>query len=66
MVALPVLIVGDKGLPGFGITLIGEVLLWLAAVLTMVTGYSYLQAGISHMRAIDEAAMAENSSENDE
>jgi len=66
MVALPVLIVGDLGLPGYGITIIGEVLLWVAAVLTMMTGYTYLQAGIKHMRAVDEAAMAERTADDAE
>ena len=31
-----------------GTTLIGIVLLWLAAVLTLLTGYDYLKAGIRH------------------
>jgi len=66
MVALPVLIVGDLGLPGYGITIIGEVLLWVAAGLTMMTGYTYLQAGIKHMRAADEAAMAERTADDAE
>ncbi|MFO7481187.1 CDP-diacylglycerol--glycerol-3-phosphate 3-phosphatidyltransferase [Oceanibaculum nanhaiense] len=61
MVAIAVLIVGDAGngvlnpllkltLP---ITVIGEVLLWGAAGLTLITGYDYLRAGIRHMRAED-------------
>jgi cardiolipin synthase (CMP-forming) len=49
MVAIGVLIVGDAG-PGFlPVTTIGETLLWLAALLTLVTGYDYLQAGFRHM-----------------
>jgi hypothetical protein len=28
---------------------IGETLLWAAALLTMVTGYDYLRAGLSHI-----------------
>jgi len=54
LVALPVLIVGDPGLPGHAITLIGEILLWVAGLLTLMTGYTYLRAGIAHMRAEDE------------
>lgn len=61
MTAIAVLIVGDVGngvlnpllnltLP---ITAIGEVLLWLAALLTLITGYDYLRAGIRHMQATD-------------
>jgi cardiolipin synthase len=28
---------------------IGGTLLWIAALLTMVTGYDYLRAGLAHM-----------------
>ena len=31
--------------------LIGEVVLWIAAVLTLVTGYDYLPHGLTHMTA---------------
>jgi len=49
MVAIGVLIVGDAG-PGFvPVAGIGEFLLWVAAILTLVTGYDYLQAGLRHM-----------------
>jgi cardiolipin synthase len=49
MVAIGVLIVGDAG-PGFlPVAMIGEMLLWIAASLTLVTGYDYLQAGLRHM-----------------
>ena len=49
MVAIGVLIVGDAG-PGFlPVVPIGETLLWIAALLTLVTGYDYLQAGFRHM-----------------
>ena len=49
MVAIGVLIVGDAG-PGFlPVAAIGEALLWIAALLTLVTGYDYLQAGLRHM-----------------
>ena len=49
MIAIGVLIVGDAG-PGFiPVTTIGETLLWIAALLTLVTGYDYLQAGLRHM-----------------
>jgi CDP-diacylglycerol--glycerol-3-phosphate 3-phosphatidyltransferase len=49
MVALAVLLAGpaaDKIVPG--ITLTGLAFLWLAAVLTLWTGYDYLKAGIRH------------------
>jgi cardiolipin synthase len=49
MVAIGFLIVGDAG-PGFlPVTLTGELLLWAAALLTLVTGYDYLRAGFAHM-----------------
>lgn len=49
MVALAVLLAGPAGdriMPG--ITTAGIGLLWLAAVLTLWTGYDYLKAGIRH------------------
>jgi cardiolipin synthase (CMP-forming) len=49
MVAIGILIVGDAG-PGFlPVAAIGETLLWIAALLTLATGYDYLQAGLRHM-----------------
>lgn len=51
LMALPILLIGDAapwGIPG---QLLGEVALWAAAVLTVVTGWDYLQAGLAHMRA---------------
>lgn len=52
-IALAVLLAGpaaDRYFPG--ITDLGLVLLWMAALLTLFTGYDYLKAGIRH--AIDE------------
>jgi cardiolipin synthase len=49
MVALGVLIVGDAASPW--VTWVGEIGLWLAATLTIVTGYDYLHAGLKHMAA---------------
>ncbi len=49
MVALAVLLAGPAGdrlLPGVSTAGIG--LLWLAAVLTLWTGYDYLKAGVRH------------------
>jgi cardiolipin synthase len=51
MVALGFLIVGDAGPAGFPTRLIGEGGLWVAALLTLVTGYDYLQTGLRHMAA---------------
>jgi cardiolipin synthase len=50
MTALGFLIVGDAQPTAFApITLIGEAGLWLAAVLTLVTGYDYLATGLRHL-----------------
>jgi cardiolipin synthase len=49
MVAIGFLIVGDAGENLLPVRGIGEALLWLAASLTLVTGYDYLRAGLSHM-----------------
>ncbi|ABC23021.1 CDP-diacylglycerol--glycerol-3-phosphate 3-phosphatidyltransferase [Rhodospirillum rubrum] len=49
LIALPVLIVGDTPLIPLPITLIGEGLLWVAAVMTIITGYDYLRVGLRHM-----------------
>ena len=49
MGAIGVLLVGDAGPDFLPVTLIGEVMLWFAAALTLVTGYDYLRAGLIHM-----------------
>jgi len=49
MVALGFLIVGSDGPAFLPVQLIGEVGLWLAAALTLVTGYDYLSHGLKHM-----------------
>ncbi|MDA8229716.1 MAG: CDP-diacylglycerol--glycerol-3-phosphate 3-phosphatidyltransferase [Magnetospirillum sp.] len=49
MVALPVLLVGDAGPAVLHVRLAGEVCLWVAALLTLVTGWDYLRAGLEHM-----------------
>ena len=53
MVALGTLLAGDSsavllGIPWFPATLIGAALLWVAALLTLVTGWDYLTAGLRH------------------
>ncbi len=52
MIALGFLIVAkaDSEVP-INAMLIGEVLLWIAAGLTLVTGYDYLMLGLRHMAA---------------
>jgi len=49
MVAIGVLIVGNAGWHALPIVAIGETLLWIAALLTLVTGYDYLRAGLTHI-----------------
>jgi cardiolipin synthase len=49
MLALGFLILGDGGLPDWPVSLIGEIGLWAAAALTLLTGYDYLKAGLKHM-----------------
>jgi len=63
MGALGVLLAGDRGAATIGlgflpISLIGEAMLWIAAALTLVTGWDYLQAGLRHAGAEDAAAPA--------
>ena len=45
---------GDRVLPGT--TTIGLVLLWIAATLTIYTGWDYLFSGIRHIIAIEDAS----------
>ena len=49
MVALPVLLVGDVGPEVLHVRVIGEICLWAAAILTMITGWDYLRSGLKHM-----------------
>ena len=49
MVAIGFLIVGDAGPAFLPVSAIGESLLWVAALLTLVTGYDYLVAGLRHI-----------------
>ncbi len=51
MLALAVLILGQAGPEGLALPLLGEALLVVAALLTLVTGYQYLREGIRHMSA---------------
>ena len=54
MGALGTLLAGDTGAAVIGlgilpVSLIGELMLWTAAVLTLVTGWDYLAAGLRHV-----------------
>jgi cardiolipin synthase len=63
MGALGTLLAGDTGASVIGlgwlpVSLIGEVGLWIAAVLTLATGWDYLQAGLRHAGQADARAAA--------
>lgn len=58
MTAIGFLLVGDAGPDWLGVAWIGWSGLWVAAVLTLVTGWDYLQAGLRHMLRSDAQASA--------
>jgi cardiolipin synthase len=49
MLALGFLIVGDAGPAAVPVHLIGEIGLWIAGILTAITGYDYMARGLKHM-----------------
>jgi CDP-diacylglycerol---glycerol-3-phosphate 3-phosphatidyltransferase len=57
MAAIAILLVGDAGPAALHLRVVGEVGLWLAAVLTLITGYDYLRAGLGHMRVAEDSRM---------
>jgi cardiolipin synthase len=59
MVAIGFLVAGDAGPDWIDAPLIGEIGLWIAALLTLYTGYDYLQAGLRHVTAGAPATRAE-------
>jgi cardiolipin synthase len=62
MTALGFLIVGDAAPTAFlPVALIGQVGLWVAAALTLVTGYDYLAEGLKHVGEHDIAPPAKPS-----
>jgi cardiolipin synthase (CMP-forming) len=62
MFAIGVLLVGDAGPRFLPVRLFGEALLWVAAGLTLKTGYDYLRAGLTHMQDDTSAMKAAKSS----
>ena len=56
MTALPVLIVGKVGPEILHPQLLGEACLWIAAGLTMITGWDYLRVGLATLRREDGGA----------
>jgi cardiolipin synthase len=53
MGAIGVLLVSGALPAAAQVEMAGEALLWLAAILTLVTGYDYLTHGLTHMEAED-------------
>jgi cardiolipin synthase len=54
MTAIGFLLAGDGtgallGIPWLPVALIGAILLWIAGVLTMITGWDYLTKGLQHV-----------------
>lgn len=49
MLAIGVLLIGDIPDISLPITMFGEIFLWFAAVLTLITGYDYLRTGLRHI-----------------
>jgi cardiolipin synthase len=58
MFSIGFLIVGNSGPDFLPTRLIGEAGLWVAAVLTLITGYDYLRAGMQHIARADKAGPA--------
>lgn len=58
MAALGFLLIGDAGPGWLPVPAIGWWGLWLAALLTLVTGWDYLQAGLRHMLEAPDPAPA--------
>jgi cardiolipin synthase (CMP-forming) len=59
MIAIAVLLVAPAAPWGLPLQRIGEIGLWLAAVLTLVTGWDYLRRGLELMRAKPDAGPAQ-------
>ena len=51
MIAIGFLLLGDGGPAWMHLVFFGRLLLWSAALLTLVTGYAYLRVGLKHMTA---------------
>jgi cardiolipin synthase len=66
MFALGFLIVGDASPDWIPAILIGDIGVWLAAGLTLITGYDYLQAGLHHMLGEDVTPRDDRVEDNDD
>ena len=48
LIAVGILILSESGISILPIILFGKIALWIAALLTLYTGYDYLKSGIKH------------------
>ena len=48
LIALGILILSESGIAFLPILLLGKIALWVAALLTLYTGYDYLKSGLKH------------------
>ena len=48
LIALGILILSESGITIVPILLLGKIALWLAALMTLYTGYDYLKSGFKH------------------
>lgn len=49
MIALFVLLLGESGTSSKIVPIFGEILIWIAAILTIITGYAYVKSGIKYL-----------------
>ena len=49
--------IGDSYIPVWGV--LGEILLWVAGVLTFMTGYDYFQKSLDYVRSVEKGKPAE-------
>ncbi|VBB69713.1 CDP-diacylglycerol--glycerol-3-phosphate 3-phosphatidyltransferase [invertebrate metagenome] len=57
LLALTWLLLGDAAPVCLYVRTVGETSLWMAAILTMVTGYDYLRVGLAYMQTVPTACM---------
>ena len=48
LIALGILILSESGITFLPLLLLGKIALWVAALLTLYTGYDYLKSGLKH------------------
>lgn len=53
MVAIFILVLGDKGSGIVYASMVGRVLIWIAAGITLFTGYAYLKASFKHFSVVE-------------